>query len=70
MRVLTLATPLSGRWRVCLSFCFMDGDLRYVEVKQFDQGHTVGLGWSWEEKSGFLIFSLVPPADYIERCSW
>lgn len=44
MRVLTLATPLSGRWRVCLSFCFMDGDLRYVEVKQFDQGHTVGLG--------------------------
>ena len=48
----------------------MDGDLRYVEVKQFDQGHTVGLGWSWEEKSGFLIFSLVPPADYIERCSW
>lgn len=48
----------------------MDGDLRYVEVKQFDQGHTVGLGWSWEEKSRFSNFSLVPPADYIERCSW
>lgn len=49
-----------------MSLRFMDGDLRYGEVKQFDQGHTIGQGWSREEKKGFL--SLVPPAGYIERC--
>lgn len=37
MRVLTLATRLNGRWRACSSLCFMDRDLRYGEVKQFEE---------------------------------
>lgn len=48
-----------------MSLCFMDRDLRYEQVKQFDQGHTIGQGWSWEEKSDFLIPSLVTSAGYI-----
>lgn len=46
---------------------FYGWGLRYGEVKQFDQGHTIGQGWSREEKKGF--FSLVPPIGYSERCS-
>ena len=48
----------------------MDGDPRYGEVKQSDQGHIIGQGWSWEEESGLLIPSLVPPAGCIEGCIW